>query len=111
MWGMPSYRIFRLKEEQRQRFRWGPHTSGATAVRLKDYVETGSIEAASVYAAWAALRETERALKVGDLLELDGASLSICKYVGFEEARWVTPEAKPETAVPPGGGAFPAASG
>ncbi len=49
---MPSYRIFRLKEEQRQRFRWGPHTSGATGVRLKDYVEAGSIEAASVYAAW-----------------------------------------------------------
>ncbi len=111
MWGMPSYRIFRLKEEQRQRFRWGPHTSGATGVRLKDYVEAGSIEAASVYAAWAALRETDRALKVGDLLDLEGGSLSICKYVGFEEARWVTPEVKLEAAAPAGSGAFPPASG
>jgi hypothetical protein len=93
---MPSYRIHRLKENQRQSFRWAPHTSGATDVRPRDYAEDGSVEAPGIYAAWALLRDGEYALKVGDLLETGEGGLHICKYVGFEEARWVLPEAKPE---------------
>lgn len=103
---MPRYRIHRLKENQRQHFRWAPHTSGATGVKPKDYEEADSVEAPSAYSAWAALRETEQALMIGDLLESEEGSLSICKYVGFEEARWVLPEVKPcpEHATPAAGG-------
>ena len=93
---MPAYRIYRLKENQRQHFRWAPHTSGATGVKPKDYAEAGSVEAPTVYAAWSRLRESEQALDVGDLLEVDGGQLYVCKYVGFEEARWIVPEVKPD---------------
>jgi hypothetical protein len=33
---------------------------------------------------------------VGDLLEAPDGVLRIFKFVGFEEAHWVVPEAKPE---------------
>jgi hypothetical protein len=89
---MASYRIHRLNENQRRQFRWAPHTSGATGVKLRDYRDGGSLEAPSEYAAWAALRGSDRALAVGDLLEKEDGVLLICKYVGFEEARWVVPE-------------------
>jgi|GEM_PF-1612165 hypothetical protein len=99
---MPSYRIYRLKESQRQVFRWAPHTSGATLVKPRDYVEGGSVEAPGVYAAWAALRETEQAVNVGDLLETPTGELFICKYVGFEEAKWALSEEKdPDRATAP----------
>lgn len=91
---MPSYRIHRMKEHPRQQFRWAPHTSGATPVKPKDYEQAGYVDAPSVYAAWNMLKETERALEVGDLLEIEGVSLRIYKYVGFEEAQWVLPEVK-----------------
>jgi hypothetical protein len=91
---MPVYCIHRLKESQRQQFRWAPHTSGATAVKPKDYEPGGTIEASSTYAAWKALRDSDVPLKIGDLLEVEGAELRIFKYVGFEEARWVLPEVK-----------------
>ena len=89
---MPAYRIHRLKENQRQQFRWAPHTSGAAFVKPKDYAEGGGVEAPGAYAAWMSLRDTEQALQVGDLLEAEDGKLYICKYVGFEEARWVLPE-------------------
>ena len=92
---MPVYRIHRLKENQRQQFRWAPHTTGATDVKPKDYEPAGSVEAANSYSAWFALKDGEDALKVGDLLESEGGDLLICKYVGFEAARWVLPEVKP----------------
>ena len=85
---MPAYRIHRLKENQRQQFRWAPHTSGAASVKPRDYQEDGSVEAPSAYAAWALLRDSDQALQVGDLLESEDGKLYICKYVGFEEARW-----------------------
>lgn len=91
---MPSYRIFRLKESQRQQFRWAPHLSGRTPVKPKDYDDAFTLEAATPYAAWAALKETEAPLRVGDLLEIEGGELRITKYVGFEEAYWVLPEVK-----------------
>jgi hypothetical protein len=89
---MPSFRIHRLKDSQRQQFRWAPHASGATAVKPRDYSEAGAIEAPNAYAAWMSLRGTERPIEVGDLLEKEDGGLLICKYVGFEEARWSVAE-------------------
>ncbi len=85
---MPVYRVHRLKPAPRQQFRWAPHTAGATDVRPRDYELEGEVEASSAYAAWAGLRGTGRALDVGDILETEDGKLFICKYVGFEEARW-----------------------
>jgi hypothetical protein len=90
---MPCFHIHRLREDRRQQFRLTPHTSGVTAARPKDYAEDAdTVEAASVYAAWASLRGSERPLMVGDVLEDEGGALRICKYTGFEEARWAVPE-------------------
>jgi hypothetical protein len=89
---MPTYQIHRLKELPRQQFRWAPHTPGVTVVKLKDYEPGPTIEAASPYALWLALRETEQAISVGDLIEIPGTELRILKYIGFEEARWYVPE-------------------
>src|SRR5665213_3014391 len=93
---MPAYQIHRLKETQRQQFRWAPHTPGVTVVKLKDYDPGSVVEAASPYALWLALRENENALAVGDLIEVvgevPGGELRILKYIGFEEARWFVPE-------------------
>ena len=88
---MPAYQIHRLKEAPRQQFRWAPHTPGVTIVKLKDY-ELGSVMAAdSPYALWLALRASQDALAVGDLVESAG-ELRILKYIGFEVARWYVPE-------------------
>ncbi len=92
---MPDYRVFRLKENLRQQFRWAPHLSGVTAVKQKDYEEVYSIEADSPYAGWHALRGTDRELEIGDILSIDGVELRILKYIGFEEAKWLLPEVKP----------------
>jgi hypothetical protein len=81
-----------MKENPRQQFRWAPHVSGAANVKLKDYEASGEVEAENEYAAWAVLRQSETPLMVGDLLELADGQLRICKYVGFEEARWFVPE-------------------
>lgn len=90
------YRIFRMKEQARLSFRAAPHTSGETAVKLKDYVEAETIEAASTYEAWELLRATERPLQVGDILEGELGGIKICKYIGFDDAKWILPEVKPE---------------
>ena len=91
---MPAYQIYRLKESQRLQFRWAPHTAGTTTVKQRDYEPGPMIEAPSVYAAWDELRHSERPLQVGDILE-GSLGLRICKYVGFEEARWFVPEPSP----------------
>ena len=96
---MPAYRIHRLKETQRQQFRWAPHTPGVTIVKLKDYEAGPVVEAATPYALWLALRESDKAIAVGDLIEVlgetPGGELRILKYIGFEEARWYVPEPAP----------------
>ena len=101
---MPAYQIHRLKDSQRQQFRWAPHTSGITVAKPKDYTPAASVDAESPYGAWLALRGTDAALDVGDILEAPGGELCIYKYVGFEEARWFVPEPSPvpaaETASP-----------
>src|ERR1051326_7292020 len=89
---MPLFRIFRMKDSPRQQFRWAPHVSGAANVKPKDYELSGEIEAGNEYAAWALLGRSGTPLRVGDLLEVFPDQLRICKYAGFDEARWVTPE-------------------
>src|SRR5579862_181842 len=90
---MASYRVHRLKDHLRQAFRVAPHVSGAAQVKPRDYEPAETIEASSPYAAFFALREAVRPLEVGDMLEAEDGSLRICKFVGFEEAQWVLPEA------------------
>lgn len=90
-----------MKENPRQQFRWQPHTSGVTHVKPRDYEAGEPVEGSSPYAVWTALRGTEKALQVGDLLETEGGELLVYKYVGFEEARWIVPEVKPPAETPP----------
>jgi hypothetical protein len=91
-----------MKDNPRQQFRWAPHVSGAANVKPKDYEQSGEVEAENEYAAWAVLRNSETPLAVGDLLEFAAGQLRICKYVGFEEARWIVPETLvPATLNPP----------
>ena len=93
---MPVYQIHRMKDLPRQQFRWAPHTSGVTVVKPRDYDDKdpermASVEAATPYGAWIALRGSDTPLDIGDILESEG-ELRILKYVGFEEARWYVPE-------------------
>jgi hypothetical protein len=81
-----------MKDTPRQQFRWAPHVSGAASVKQKDYEPSGEADAENEYAAWALLRGSETPLLVGDVLELPDGQLRICKYVGFEEARWFVVE-------------------
>jgi len=92
---MPSYRIYRLKDNPSQQFRWAPHVSGASQVKRRDYEEGGEITADNEYAAWQAQREAGDPLRVGDVLEAVDGQLRVCKYVGFEPAQWFVPEPKP----------------
>ena len=95
---MPAYQIYRLKEIPRQQFRWTPHTPGVAVVKLKDYEAGPVIQAASPYALWLDLRGSDKAIAVGDLIEVVGdvseqrGQLRIFKYIGFEEAQWYVPE-------------------
>jgi hypothetical protein len=89
---MPSYRVYHMKDSLRQQFRWAPHVSGSATVKPKDYEQNGQIEAKNEYDAWRLLRESDKPLGVGDLLESEDGQLRICKYVGFEPAQWMQPE-------------------
>ena len=95
---MPSYRIHRLRPHLHQSFRLAPHVSGAALVKPRDYEPGDSVDAATPYAAYFALLETSAPLVPGDLLEAEGGALRIYKFVGFEEAQWVVPEAPPSAA-------------
>ena len=92
---MPSYRIHRLKVHLRQQFRYAPHVSGRASVKPRDYDPGDAVEANSPYAAFFQLKDTPTPLEVGDLLEAPEGTLTIFKFVGFEEAQWVLPEGKP----------------
>ena len=102
---MVKYRVYRMKDATRQQFRWAPHVSGAASVKPKDYQPGGEIEAEGEYDAWSRLRASEQPLEVGDVLESESGELRIYKYVGFEAAAWVLPEAKspPEAVQGPAG--------
>jgi hypothetical protein len=85
-----------MKDHPRLQFRWAPHVSGITQIKPRDYEDGGVVEAQNFYDAWAILRGSPKALDIGDALESASGDLRICKYVGFEEARWMLPEVKPE---------------
>ena len=93
-----------MRDSLRLSFRSAPHVSGTASVKPKDYEPRGQVEALHEYDAWRILRDSEQPLQVGDLLEDADGQLRICKYVGFEPAQWVLPEARPpaetETAAP-----------
>lgn len=95
---MASFRIHRMKAHVRQGFRIAPHTGGVTLIKPRDYEPGGEAEGDTFYDVWTRLRGGECPLEVGDVLETGTGKARICKYVGFEEARWVLPEAKPEPA-------------
>jgi hypothetical protein len=95
---MPTYRVHRLKDHLRASFRSAPHVIGTASIKPGHYEPGGSIEAPSPYAAFFAMRDAGTPLSVGDLLEAENGALRICKFVGFEEANWVVPETKPESA-------------
>jgi len=97
---MPSYRVFRMKDAPRQQFRWAPHVSGPASAKPKDFEPAGEVEALNEYDAWRVLRDAGTPLSVGDLLESPDGQLRICKYVGFEPAQWVLPEAKLDAKLP-----------
>ena len=110
---MPSYRVFRMKDAPRQQFRWAPHVSGPASAKPKDFEPAGEVEALNEYDAWRVLRDGGTPLSVGDLLESADGQLRICKYVGFEPAQWVLPEAKVDAKLPgpvPADSASPAVS-
>lgn len=88
---MTRYRIHRLKDHLKQPFRFAPHVSGTAHVKPRDYHEEEEfVEAESPYAAFFVLKETDRPLELGDLLESAG-DLQIFKFVGFEPACWPDP--------------------
>lgn len=95
---MPSYLIHRLKDHLRQPFRYAPHVSGTASLKPRDYSPGETVEADSPYAAYFDLRETAIPLELGDVLQSESGELRIFKFVGFEEAKWVLPDAKPELA-------------
>ena len=97
---MPSYRIHRLRDHLRQPFRFAPHVSGTASVKPRDYRPGDTVQAATPYAAFFALREAGTPLEVGDLLEAEDGFMSIFKFVGFEEARWVLQESPPVESSP-----------
>lgn len=106
---MGRFKIHRLKESAYQQFRWAAHTSGASQVRHRDYDLAGEVEGATAYDVWTALKDSDRPLRIGDLLESEGGDLRICKYVGFEEASWAVPEVKPAPEASPAGAGSAAA--
>ena len=40
---MAAYRIYRMKEQASQQFRWAPHVSGATQIKRKDYAAAANL--------------------------------------------------------------------
>ena len=60
-------------------------------VKPKDYELTVTVEAGTPYAVWIQLKDSAEPLQVGDILESESGELRIYKYVGFEEAQWVSP--------------------
>jgi hypothetical protein len=89
---MAHFRIHRMKDQPREHFRWAAHISAQAVVKPKDYEPSGDVEALHEYAAWSDLRSSETPLQLGDLLETEAGELRICKYVGFEPAKWFVPE-------------------
>jgi hypothetical protein len=95
---MASFRVYRMRPHVRQNFRWATHVSGLATVKQRDYQPDAEFEAPNEYALWAELKSSDQALQVGDLVEA-GGELKICKFVGFESAKWAETEAVPASSV------------
>jgi len=96
---MARFRIHRIRETVREQFRWAAHTGGTAAVKQKDYDVDSELEAITPYALWSSMKAEGKNLYPGDVLETiheDGTQgdLQIFKYIGFEPAKWWTPEPK-----------------
>jgi hypothetical protein len=100
---MASFRVYRMRPHVRQSFRWAPHVSGLATVKQRDYLPDVEFQAPNEYALWAELKNSDQALQVGDLVETGGETgggeLKICKFVGFESARWAETESVPASSV------------
>ena len=68
-----------------------------THKRVIDIVQATAktIEALNTYEAWENMRNSGTPLEVGDILESELGGIKICKYIGFDDARWILPEVKP----------------
>jgi hypothetical protein len=100
---VPRYKVHRIKESQKEHFRWSAHTGGLAIVKPRDYEPGGEVESLTPYSLWKELQDSgsshhERPLSPGDVLETidpDGLGrLFITKYIGFEPAQWFVPEVK-----------------
>jgi hypothetical protein len=89
---MALFRIHRMRPHVKQSFRWAPHVTGLATVKQRDYLPDTEIDAPNEYALWAELKSSEKPLEIGDLVET-GSVLKICKFVGFESAKWAETEA------------------
>jgi hypothetical protein len=75
-------------------------------VKSKDYEVDGEVEASSPYSVWKTLLAEGRALRPGDLLEVNEITnvalgqLYIAKYIGFEPASWYVPEPRSDPGTP-----------
>jgi hypothetical protein len=99
---MPTFRIHRLRDHLRQPFRFAPHVSGTAAIKPRDYLPGETAHASSPYSLYFELRDSGTPLEPGDVLENETGGLRIFKFVGFEEAQWIVPEAKLESGPDPG---------
>ncbi len=90
---MARFRIYYLRESRRQAFRDAVPAAGPLELKKRDYESDGEIEAETPYAAWQQWRTQSRPIAVGDVLEAESGTLFVCRYVGFEEARWYQPPA------------------
>jgi hypothetical protein len=101
---MARYRVHRIRETQKENFRWSVHMGGTAIVKAKDYELGEEIEANTPYAAWQDLQMEGTPLSAGDILETlsddSVPKLQIAKYIGFEPAKWFVPEPKCEAATP-----------
>lgn len=88
---MALFRIYRMRPHVKQSFRWAPHVTGLATVKPRDYLPGEEVEAPNEYALWAGMKTSECPLEIGDLVE-SGNALKICKFVGFESAKWAETE-------------------
>ena len=95
---MPSYRVYRLKENLRAHFRQLPHLSGVAQLKQRDYTEDVELTASNRYAAWNEVKDTPERMQVGDALVEDGVNLFVIKFVGLEPAEWIVPDVKVDQA-------------
>jgi hypothetical protein len=80
-----------MRPHVKQSFRWAPHVTGLATVKPRDYLPGEEVEAPNEYALWAGMKTSESPLEIGDLVE-SGNALKICKFVGFESAKWAETE-------------------